>query len=125
MFQFNVRLETPDALQTAHHMLLYRCFPPEGQDPAELYDRFVGGPGEPCYFLARHTGQIPTQYCTQVVSVFTIGQRMTLLPDHVGLPIGDRPDEYYVTQVHYDNPGMRDDLEFDVHMDIFYQPTLR
>lgn len=46
-------------------------------------------------------------------------------PPHVGIPIGFSPDEYYLLQVHYDNPQRRADISVGMKYDLYYTGNIR
>lgn len=99
---------------------------PSGISPTPVFDRFVNQTGEECYTPTDEIGTIPTQYCTELKVGNAIGGYSLFFPDHVGIPIGDTgPDEYFLFQVHYDNPDERSDILVNIQMDIFYTPDLR
>ncbi|ODN00878.1 DBH-like monooxygenase protein 2 [Orchesella cincta] len=121
----NTRLESVQAIKHTHHLLLYRCTPPSNTSSAEFFGPHVNSSGQQCYFLSRPISAIPTQYCTEIKYGWAIGQRITFMPDDAGLPMGDSLDEYYNLQIHYDNPDQLNDIEYDIHIDIFYTEQLR
>lgn len=43
----------------------------------------------------------------------------------MGFPLASETDEYYLVQVHYDNPQNIPDIEVDFRMDLFYTQQLR
>jgi len=56
--------------------------------------------------------------------VWGVGARTFFLPPQMGIPVGSSPDEYYLFQVHYDNPTRRESV-VDVSIDFFYTSQLR
>ncbi|CAL8125826.1 unnamed protein product [Orchesella dallaii] len=121
----NTRLESAQAAKHTHHLLLYRCTPPPDTDPVQFFSPHLNSSGQQCYFLSRPVGEIPTQYCTEIKYPWGIGQRIAFLPEYAGLSFGESLDEYYNLQVHYDNPDRESDIEYDIHIDIFYTDQLR
>lgn len=80
--------------------------------------------GEECYMLAAHQGRIPIHFCSEIVTGYAIGARVAFYPDNIGHPLGENVNEYYMYQVHYDNPQRRDTV-IDTHFDFFYTDKLR
>ncbi len=107
-----------------HHFLLHRCIPPEGrtEDAPRLFDHLLGH-REECYLLSQPSGRIPTHYCTEVVHVWAVGQLPNFFPEHVGIPI--YPNEYYLLQMHYDNPQVNSGIQVNHALEIFYTENLR
>ncbi|ODN05521.1 DBH-like monooxygenase protein 1, partial [Orchesella cincta] len=108
---FNPVLEREVDRRHIHHYLLHRCIPPAGTDAASLFQRHVESRGEECYLLYQHVGRMPLQYCREVVHVFAVGGKAVFFPEHVGLPLSDPQNEYYMLQMHYDNPDLIPGLE--------------
>ncbi|CAL8141888.1 unnamed protein product [Orchesella dallaii] len=117
---FNSVLETDVERKHIHHFLLHRCSPPAGQDAASVFQRHVETRGEECYLLNQPAGRIPTQYCREVVHVWAVGGKAVFFPDHVGLPLADPQHEYYLLQMHYDNPDLVPGIEVKWALEIFY-----
>lgn len=46
-------------------------------------------------------------------------------PPHVGQPLGNSQDEYYLLQIHFDNPDIRTGVTVNVSLDMFYTSQLR
>jgi hypothetical protein len=47
------------------------------------------------------------------------------LPDNVGYPFGLEEHEYYMVDLHYDNPEQIPNLNFTTGAEIFYTDNLR
>lgn len=107
-----------------HHYVLYRCIPPEGrqQDAPQIFDHLVGHQEE-CYILRQPAGEIPTNYCTDFVHIWAVGQKPVFFPDHVGIPLNK--NEYYMLQVHYDNPQIVSGIRVNHALEVFYTDKLR
>lgn len=109
-----------------HHMLLYRCNPPLSLTPTVVYEPFVKHPGEECYSTSQPLGIIPFQYCTELKMGHAIGGLPLFLPAHVGFSIGEtNPNEYFMLQTHYDNPGGQGNITADIKIDIYYTRNVR
>jgi len=48
-----------------------------------------------------------------------------MFPDHVGIPFGESPDEYYMTEVHYDNPEKNEGKVLESGLEVYYTDNLR
>lgn len=128
---FNFRWETPIQFSHTHHMLLFKCKAPPGQDPVEFFEPYIrNNTGDMCFFPAVRGYQeggsrLPTEFCREVVFPYAIGSRIFFFPSHVGLAIGETAHEYYLLQVHHDNPNRVHNLEYTINMDIYYTAALR
>lgn len=92
------------------------------EDAPRYFDHLLGRQQE-CYVLDQTTGPIPTQYCTEVVHVWAVGGRSTFFPDELGLPL--YPNEYFMLQVHYNNPEEKSGIQVNPALEIFYTDKLR
>ncbi|CAL8092490.1 unnamed protein product [Orchesella dallaii] len=120
---FNTVFPTERDETHVHHLLLYRCHPPPGVDPATLFDTRSDG-GE-CYFI-RDPNPLNTQYCTEDVHLYAVGGRPTFFPEHVGMPLSaSGGPEYYLLQTHYDNPDSLPDLRISFSLQAYYTPNIR
>lgn len=109
-----------------HHMLLYRCNPPLPLTPTVVYEPFTKHPGEECYSTSQPLGIIPFQYCTELKMGHAIGGLPLFLPAHVGFSVGEtNPNEYFMLQTHYDNPGGQGNITSDIKIDIYYTRNVR
>ncbi|KAL5275199.1 MOXD1 family protein [Megaselia abdita] len=87
-----------------HHMTLYECSPNSylGSDPSS-WDVWVKSNGAIC----NSNSLTPRDWdsCITPVSTWSIGATGQFLPPHVGIPIGgDKTGNYYMLEIHYDNP---------------------
>ena len=141
-------LERPDLYQRhVHHADLYRCVAPPGEDPDEFFAPFLGD-GYDCNYSPV---PFPFDHCGLFEFQWTIGGKVknspfstreistggkfecehcvqiTLFPDDLGMPIGldDGRTEYYMTEVHFDNPELREDLDILAGFEIYYTSELR
>ncbi len=49
-----------------------------------------------------------------------------IYPDHVGFPVGeDGERNYYMLEVHYNNPDALAGLTFETGLEIYYTPQLK
>jgi len=109
-----------------HHMLFYRCIVPRTMSASSVFEPFVNHTGEECYFPGEmEEGTLPTQYCTDMHYGFAIGGKTSFLPEHLGIPIGQDEEEYYLFQTHMDNPALQTGIMASIRMNIHYTPTLR
>lgn len=109
--------------QHIHHQLVYRCLAPPGFDPAPFFEKFVDHPGEECYLEANH--DLPTIFCTEIVSTWGVGGNAFNLPNDIGFSLGETKNEYFMYESHYDNPESRSDLVVDTGFDFEYTSKLR
>ncbi|ODN05523.1 DBH-like monooxygenase protein 1, partial [Orchesella cincta] len=121
---FRSVLPTELEVRHIHHFLLHRCVAPEGKDPVALFDQFVGQPGQECYVLT-NPNPFPTQYCRQVAHEWAVGAYPIFFPDHVGIPLSESPNEYYLLQMHYDNPEVLSGLQLRFSLEVYYTSILR
>lgn len=87
----------------AHHMLLYEC--ELGRFPnINEWESYVRSSGSACYgpFMPR-----AWEVCLTPVVAWAVGSKGEFLPGHVGLPIAEKPNTYYMLEVHFDNPNMK------------------
>lgn len=108
-------------------MLFYRCTPPIGVNAMVVYEQFVDKAGQERYMLESPSGPIATQFCTRLTSGHAIGGKPTFFPVNFGIPLGEKSaEEYYLLQVHYDNPehvfGIKRSA---IQTDIYYTDKLR
>lgn len=127
MVGIDVYFHSQGSRRRVHHLLIYKCSAPGGGDPRPLFDPFEGGPGQTCYTPQRPPtgGPMPTHLCSELWSGWAIGGRSFFTPPHVGYPLGRELHEYYMVQVHYDNPERRVGVVVDMRMDMFYTSYLR
>ena len=109
-----------------HHMILYECKAPEGQNAADVFDPYVGtDQGGVCY-----TSEVPEvfQYCIgNYIFAWAIGGYGEILPKHIGVPIGQANGggSYFLLETHYDNPDLRNDLLDNSGMRFYLTDELR
>lgn len=110
-----------------HHMILYRCSVPLNiLNPAVIFEPFTKSPGQECYDLAQPLGPIPTVFCNSLKFGHAIGGRPQFFNGNMGIPIGEtNAVEYYVLQVHYDNPNSLTNITTDIQIDMYYTQNLR
>ncbi|ODN05532.1 DBH-like monooxygenase protein 2 [Orchesella cincta] len=106
-----------------HHQLMYRCSAPPGVEPSLIFERFINHPGEECY--VKDEIQLPSVLCREVVHSWGLGGEGAILPDDLGIPVGDTLNEYYMLESHYDNPEVRSDLVVENGVDFQSTPHLR
>ncbi|CAL8084958.1 unnamed protein product [Orchesella dallaii] len=119
---FKTNFPTERDRRHVHHLLVYRCHPPPGVNPATLFDTESEG-GE-CYFI-RDPNPMNTQYCTEDIHVFAVGARPSFFPEHVGIPMSASGEEYFLIQTHYDNPNVIPNLSISYSLEAYYTRNLR
>jgi len=109
-----------------HHLIVYKCHaPPGGRTASQMFNPFLSQRGQLCYSILTPTGPIPTEYCTEYYQLFGIGGRPYFYPPHVGVPFGEAKDDYYILQIHYDNPNRLSNVEVEVSINTYYTSKLR
>lgn len=122
---FDARLRSADTVRHVHHLLIHKCIPPRDISARAMFERWVGHRGQQCFMVKAPTGPMPTEYCTEFHHVWVVGSRPFFIPPQVGTPFGEDPEEYYIVQVHLDNPTLRENIRLDMALDIYYTPILR
>lgn len=67
----------------------------------------------------------PNQFCTEFYYGWGIGGKPYFFPSHMGSPFGESEDEYYLIQMHYDNPNRLPGLRVEARVELFYTNELR
>jgi hypothetical protein len=68
----------------------------------------------------------PWPYCRKMLYVWATGGNAFILPDHVGYPINEREtDEYYIFEIHFNNPEQLIGVQYEAGVQIFYTPVKR
>jgi len=70
-----------------HHMVVYRCNVPQNMSASSVFKPFLNHPGEECYYpgAGEVKGELPTQYCTDMIFGIAIGGESSFLPEHIGI----------------------------------------
>ncbi|CAL8068120.1 unnamed protein product [Orchesella dallaii] len=111
---YNVVFPTERDRRHVHHLLLHRCQVPPSSSAT----------GGPCY-LGNSVVPSEFSFCSEQVAAWGVGGRAIFFPEHVGLPISESGPEYFLLQVHYDNPNLLPNLTITVSLDIYYTSKLR
>lgn len=123
----NVRLHDEASRTHLHHMLINRCRVPLGNNApaAFMFDRFTLRAGDNCLTVGDPTQEasIPIQYCTELNHVYAIGGRAHFHPPNVGLAF--ESEEYYMVQIHLNNPQLLTDSRLNASLDFFYTENIR
>jgi len=121
---FDSFIPSPEALKHTHHITISQCITPPGQDADEVFGPYLGFPGEECY---ERPSVMPMDYCFTIVYVWAVGGKITLFPENVGLPTNEpgNENEYFLMEVHYDNPDRLTDVEFETGVTIYHTDNLR
>lgn len=101
-----------------HHMVLYRCL---GASAREL-EPHVYHEGYQCY-----VPDTPLTYskCESVYAAWGVGGLAMVMPENAGLPLGDKPNLYFLLEIHYDNTFLHSGVIDRSGFRIFYSPNLR
>lgn len=120
---FSTDLPTETDREHVHHLLVHRCRAPPGVNSEQLFDTAARTQGTECFFVNEpHT--LPTEYCQEVVHLWGVGGRPIFFPDTAGLAMSEDGPEYFMVQVHYDNPNiMNRTVNFTVNA--YYTDNLR
>nr|XP_042896022.1 DBH-like monooxygenase protein 1 isoform X2 [Parasteatoda tepidariorum] len=111
-------LVSKESAAYVHHMVLYRCL---GATAREL-EPHVHHIGYPCYLP--ETPQIYTK-CESIYAAWGIGGLDLVMPEKAGLPLGDKPNLYFVLEIHYDNSEFRSGVVDESGFRVYYTPNLR
>ncbi|KAA0189759.1 DBH-like monooxygenase protein-like [Hyalella azteca] len=108
-----------------HHSVAFECRSNDPKRPAsDIYEQNVGHAGYECY-----TPSMPDHFktCETFFINWAIGGEGELLPQTVGVPIGEQYGgaDYLLIQTHYDNPHLKRDITVAFSMDIYYTENLR
>jgi hypothetical protein len=122
---FRTRLDGPASLKHTHHLGVYKCVAPPGADPHELFGKHVGGGGADCY-PPPEEHVIPNQYCRGLIFGWAVAGKPMWLPEHVGLPLAENGEtEYFMYEIHYDNPEGLSGVRFTTAVEMFNTPIPR
>ncbi|KAG4066822.1 hypothetical protein HA402_012889 [Bradysia odoriphaga] len=116
-------LETPEALKYTHHFIVHKCRAPTGSTDEEYFEKYIDQPGDNCYEGSRN---VPTSDCETYLFLWAVGGKPVVFPDHTGYPFAvDGKQNYYMLEVHLDNPQGLAGLTFETGLEIFYTSQLR
>ncbi|CAL8068438.1 unnamed protein product [Orchesella dallaii] len=125
---YTLQKGTP-GLEHMHHLIITKCTVPSNLTAESIFEPFLNHPGEECFSPGTAAeaadAQLPSKYCTDIRYGIAIGGSSTFLPEHVGIPIGESQNEYYLFQVHYDNPLSKPGILAQTKVNIYYSPKLR
>ncbi|CAL8110024.1 unnamed protein product [Orchesella dallaii] len=113
---FQPLVENELAVNHTHHFAIYKCSVPEGQNPEDIFEPYLSSkhPGADCYLSAEQQ-KLPVFNCLgQYVFVWNKGGKGMIFPEGVGYPFPEKLGEnnYYMFEVHYDNPESLPGLTF-------------
>nr|XP_045616124.1 MOXD1 homolog 1-like isoform X2 [Procambarus clarkii] len=108
-------------VQHVHHILVYECHVPES---ARHFEKWVGVPGLQCY---GPNMPVSWTYCGTPVFTWGIGGEGDLYPENVGLPLGEENGgaTYFLKEIHYDNPDLKQDIVDASGLRVLYTETPR
>ncbi|CAL8068132.1 unnamed protein product [Orchesella dallaii] len=107
-----------------HHVLLHRCVSQPGSTTAQTLSQSSLNDGGPCY-LTDAIGPPGFAFCRELSVVWGVGGTAIFFPPHVGLSMSENGEEYFMLQVHYDNPNLLSNLRISSSIDLYYTSTLR
>ncbi|XP_050715576.1 uncharacterized protein LOC126998176 [Eriocheir sinensis] len=104
-----------------HHVLFYECYVP---DSDTHFEKWVSWEGTQCY-----SANMPNSwnYCKSVVIAWGVGGEGEMFPEHTGTPMGEEHGgaTYFMMEMHYDNPNLRQGVVDSSGIRIFYTENLR
>ncbi|XP_047468421.1 uncharacterized protein LOC125024667 [Penaeus chinensis] len=107
--------------QHVHHILLYEC---HMEDSARHYEKWLDVQGAQCF-----GANMPLSWkgCTSPLVAWAIGGDGELMPENVGLPIGEEHGgaTYFMMEIHYDNPDKKAGVVDGSGIRVFYTEKLR
>ncbi|KFM72379.1 DBH-like monooxygenase protein 1-like protein, partial [Stegodyphus mimosarum] len=111
-------LVSRNSARYVHHMVLYRCL---GATAREL-EPHVHHNGHPCY-----VPDTPHTYskCESVYAAWGIRGQAMVMPEKAGLPLGDKPNLYFLLEIHYDNSEFRSGIVDQSGFRVYFTPNLR
>ncbi|CAL8068072.1 unnamed protein product [Orchesella dallaii] len=121
---FGIKFPSERDRAFVHHAVLYRCFAPPGNNPDDFFQNAVNSEGSECYLLSQ-PNPLPTTYCRELVHVWGVGGKPFFFPEHVGIPMSENGSEYFMFQIHYDNPESLSGRRVAVAMEAYYTNSLR
>lgn len=127
ILQFEAILSTPEAKTHSHHILVNLCIAPPGSSAEALFERFADQQGEKCYGATDaepvNPDPLPQEYCRTLIFGWAVGGKPTFLPDHLGYPLEEL--QYYMIQIHYDNPERVENVSFETGLVMYYTDQKR
>lgn len=116
-----VPLVQEENVEQVHHIVVYECVL---DDAEKHYEKWLDVKGAQCY-----SENMPVSWsrCRTPLIVWAVGSDGEMFPDHVGFPIGSKHggSTYFLMEIHYDNPNMRQDVVDGSGVRIFYTEKLR
>ncbi|XP_056643238.1 MOXD1 homolog 1 [Diorhabda sublineata] len=89
-----------------HHMVMHECELDEEED-IELWETFSRDKGKSCY------SNIPSLWdkCLTPLVAWAVGSKGENFPNHVGLPLAEKKHSFYMLEVHFDNPYVKNAVD--------------
>lgn len=120
---FEVMLEEFLAIKYNHHLILHKCLK-NPQDDLELDPR--GGECFDDYDDGTNGNMsLAMEHCSTLMYVWARGGKPLFLPENVGILMSGKPDEYFVMEIHYDNPNTDAGVSYDTGLRVFTTQDLR
>ncbi|CAL8068136.1 unnamed protein product [Orchesella dallaii] len=121
---FNTVFPSDRDRQLIHHYILHRCRGTEGTPQFQLLEQASANGGGECYQQTM-VGPPVASPCQEIIHGWGVGGRTIFFPDHVGIPMSENGTEFFMLQVHYDNPNLLPNTTATVMVDAYYTSTLR
>ena len=103
-----------------HHMMLYEC---HDENPEEAFKKHLYKSGFKCY-----TPNMPSDFkkCKGIVAAWGLGGDPFYFPEHAGYPVGSEHGgaTYYMFEVHYENPGLHENILDNSGLELLITPNL-
>lgn len=103
-----------------HHMVLYRCMHPE----PDAMRQYLQHKGTNCFDMAN----MPYDFlhCQSIYMVWATGGDAFDLPPNVGMPLAeDHETTFFLFEIHYDNPDLKQNVRDSSGLRLFYTEDLR
>ncbi|KAG5898697.1 hypothetical protein JTB14_030647 [Gonioctena quinquepunctata] len=91
-----------DHSNMVHHMIMHEC-ELDSTDDLAVWEAFSKENGRLCY------ANMPPLWdkCLTPLVAWAVGSKGENFPNHVGLPLADKKNSFYMLEVHFDNPTMK------------------
>ncbi|CAL8068134.1 unnamed protein product [Orchesella dallaii] len=121
---FNTAFPSDRDRKMVHHLLVYRCHGDQDTPESQILEQSEANGGGECY-QGTSVGPPATSLCRELIHGWGAGGRAVFFPDHVGIPMSENGTEFFMLQVHYDNPNMVSNTSVNVSVDAYYTPNVR
>src|SRR5665811_524313 len=99
-------VESDLARKHTHHLAVFRCKAPIGENAADYFEQYVISGGSDCAKDGKARGSPIFKHCTDApdssIYSWAMGARTMHFPEDVGFPISEKETEYYFLEIHLD-----------------------